>query len=105
MARRRAKLLHFGVNQNDQDVTTGREAELWRRVNARRGGMDAAEYKHVVLGLIFLKYISNAFEEIYARLEAKQARGCYALFYRDSFSSEKSMTYRSSLNEWSWAIQ
>src|SRR2546428_2895662 len=37
--------------------------------------MDAAEYKHVVLGLIFLKYISDAFEEQHAKLEAEQAQG------------------------------
>ena len=40
-----------------------------------RGSMDAAEYKHVVLGLIFLKYISDAFEERYARLEAERSEG------------------------------
>ncbi len=34
--------------------------------------MDAAEYKHVVLGLIFLKYISDSFEENHARLVAGQ---------------------------------
>ena len=39
--------------------------------DALRGSMDAAEYKHVVLGLIFLKYISDAFEERYARLERR----------------------------------
>ncbi len=38
------------------------ESELWATANALRGSMDAAEYKHVVLGLIFLKYISDAFE-------------------------------------------
>ena len=37
--------------------------------------MDAAEYKHVVLGLIFLKYISDAFEELHARLVAEKAQG------------------------------
>jgi type I restriction-modification system DNA methylase subunit len=37
--------------------------------------MDAAEYKHVVLGLILLKYISDAFEEQYRKLEAKRAAG------------------------------
>ena len=36
--------------------------------DALRGNMDAAEYKHVVLGLVFLKYISDAFEEAHARL-------------------------------------
>ncbi|HLX26889.1 MAG TPA: class I SAM-dependent DNA methyltransferase [Casimicrobiaceae bacterium] len=39
------------------------EAQLWQMADALRGSMDAAEYKHVVLGLIFLKYISDAFEE------------------------------------------
>ncbi|MDE0460588.1 MAG: class I SAM-dependent DNA methyltransferase [Chromatiales bacterium] len=43
--------------------------------DALRGSMDAAEYKHVVLGLIFLKYISDAFEEMHARLEAEQDEG------------------------------
>ncbi|MBN2111200.1 MAG: SAM-dependent DNA methyltransferase [Methanosarcinaceae archaeon] len=40
-----------------------------------RGSMDAAEYKHVVLGLIFLKYISDAFEEKHAKLQAETAQG------------------------------
>ena len=50
------------------DATVGYEAELWEMANALRGSMDAAEYKHVVLGLIFLKYISDAFEEHRERL-------------------------------------
>ena len=41
----------------------GYEAQLWQMADALRGSMDAAEYKHVVLGLIFLKYISDAFDE------------------------------------------
>jgi type I restriction enzyme M protein len=41
----------------------GYEAQLWQMADALRGSMDAAEYKHVVLGLIFVKYISDAFEE------------------------------------------
>ena len=47
----------------------GYEADLWRMADALRGSMDAAEYKHVVLGLIFLKYISDAFEELHTQLE------------------------------------
>ena len=43
--------------------------------DALRGSMDAAEYKHVVLGLIFLKYISDAFEEMHARLKCEVAEG------------------------------
>jgi len=53
----------------------GYEAQLWKMADALRGSMDAAEYKHVVLGLIFLKYISDAFEETRARLEAERDQG------------------------------
>ena len=45
-------------------ATLGFESQLWAAADALRGSMDAAEYKqHVVLGLIFLKYISDSFEE------------------------------------------
>lgn len=44
------------------------EATLWQAADKLRGHVDASEYKHVVLGLIFLKYISDAFEEQHARL-------------------------------------
>ena len=46
------------------------EKQLWKAADKLRKNMDAAEYKHVVLGLIFLKYISDAFEELYAKLQA-----------------------------------
>ena len=59
----------------DNGATTGYEADLWRMADTLRGSMDAAEYKHVVLGLIFLKYISDAFEEVHARLEDELAQG------------------------------
>jgi type I restriction enzyme M protein len=61
--------------KNATAATVGYEAELWQMADALRGSMDAAEYKHVVLGLIFLKYISDAFEEQHARLEAERAQG------------------------------
>ena len=48
----------------------GFEDRLWQVGNKLRGNMDAAEYKHVVLGLIFLKYISDAFLEKHAALSA-----------------------------------
>ena len=51
------------IKHNNEGATTGYEAELWAMADTLRGSMDAAEYKHVVLGLIFLKYISDAFEE------------------------------------------
>ena len=43
------------------------KADLWQMADTLRGSMDAAEYKHVVLGLILLKYISDAFEEAHVR--------------------------------------
>ena len=58
----------------DQPVDTGHEAEYWRMADALRGSMDAAEYNHVVLGLIFLKYISDAFEERHAEVLAGWGR-------------------------------
>jgi type I restriction enzyme M protein len=56
-------------------ATVGYERQLWEMADALRGSMDAAEYKHVVLGLIFLKYISDAFEERHAALLADKAKG------------------------------
>lgn len=46
----------------------GFEEQIWEAANELRGSMDAAEYKHVVLGLIFLKYLSDKFEERYNEL-------------------------------------
>jgi len=51
------------------------EKQLWKTADKLRKNIDAAEYKHVVLGLIFLKYISDAFEELYARLKAEESQG------------------------------
>lgn len=48
----------------------GFEQQIWAAADILRGNMDAAEYKHVVLGLIFLKYISDKFDERYRKLEA-----------------------------------
>jgi len=60
---------------NDTTSSLGFEAKLWAAADALRNNMDAAEYKHVVLGLIFLKYISDAFEAKHAELEAQRAQG------------------------------
>ncbi len=67
------------VNSNgskDSAANLGFEAKLWLAADKLRNNMDAAEYKHVVLGLIFLKYISDAFEEHRAKLAA--GKGAYA---------------------------
>ncbi len=62
--------------KNNSTANLGFEAKLWLAADKLRNNMDAAEYKHVVLGLIFLKYISDAFEEHHARLTAGE--GDYA---------------------------
>jgi type I restriction enzyme M protein len=51
--------------KNNNGAKLGFEETLWQAADKQRGHMDAAEYKHVVLGLIFLKYISDAFSEVY----------------------------------------
>lgn len=62
-------------DRTNATATVGYEAELWKMADALRGSMDAGEYKHVVLGLIFLKYISDAFEEQHAKLEQERDQG------------------------------
>lgn len=49
--------------ENGSAANLGFEAKLWLAADKLRNNMDAAEYKHIVLGLILLKYISDAFEE------------------------------------------
>lgn len=51
------------------------QKKLWKAADKLRKNMDAAEYKHVALGLIFLKYISDAFEEQYQKLVAQKSEG------------------------------
>ena len=51
------------------------EKKLWKAADKLRKNMDAAEYKHVVLGLIFLKYISDAFEELFQKLTEEKSEG------------------------------
>ena len=51
------------------------EKKLWKIADKLRKNMDAAEYKHVVLGLIFLKYISDAHEELYQKLVEQKSEG------------------------------
>ncbi len=60
----------------DSTAALGFEAKLWLAADKLRNNMDAAEYKHVVLGLIFLKYISDSFEAHHAKLAA--GKGDYA---------------------------
>ena len=56
---------------NGNGANLGFEAKLWLAADKLRNNMDAAEYKHVVLGLIFLKYISDTFDEHHAFIAGK----------------------------------
>src|SRR5436305_14779248 len=58
----------------ESTANLGFESKLWASADALRNNMDAAEYKHVVLGLIFLKYISDAFEWKHAELAGEQKK-------------------------------
>ena len=58
--------------KNNNGANLGFEQKLWQSADKLRNNMDAAEYKHVVLGLIFLKYISDAFLEIHEGLETDE---------------------------------
>jgi len=64
----------------------GFEKKLWLAADKLRNNMDAGEYKHVVLGLIFLKYISDAFEERHQQLLAEDKR---AAEDRDEYVAER----------------
>jgi len=63
-------------NKNNNSKEEPIEKQLWKAADKLRKNIDAAEYKHIVLGLIFLKYISEAFEDLYGRL--KSGEGEYA---------------------------
>lgn len=66
-----AKVKQLALNSSEakskNGANLGFEHKLWAAADKLRNNMDAAEYKHVVLGLIFLKYISDAFSEVYNR--------------------------------------
>ncbi|MBN1930715.1 MAG: SAM-dependent DNA methyltransferase [Desulfobacterales bacterium] len=62
--------------KNNNNTKEPIEKQLWKAADKLRKNIDAAEYKHIVLGLIFLKYISDAFEELYDKL--KKGEGEYA---------------------------
>lgn len=70
-------------SKNTSAANLGFEATLWAAADKLRNNMDAAEYKHVVLGLIFLKYISDAFEDRQVKLEQEAANPQSDLFIRE----------------------
>jgi type I restriction enzyme M protein len=64
------------------------EATLWKTADKLRNNMDAAEYKHVVLGLIFLKYISDSFDEFRATLTTRFQTPDDELFWADATEAD-----------------
>ncbi len=77
------------------------EKTLWLAADKLRSNMDAAEYKHVVLGLIFLKYISDAFEELYDRLKAEEAETGADAEDKDEYTAER-VFYVPPSARWKW---
>jgi type I restriction enzyme M protein len=59
----------MATKKNTEAIQEPIEKQLWRAADKLRKNIDAAEYKHVVLGLIFLRYISDVFEETHALLQ------------------------------------
>ena len=77
------------------------EKKLWKAADKLRKNMDAAEYKHIVLGLIFLKYISDAFEELYQKLVAQQKSEGADPEDKNEYTAEK-VFYVPRSARWKW---
>ncbi len=77
------------------------EKTLWQAADKLRNNMDAAEYKHVVLGLIFLKYISDAFDELYQQLDAEKAETGADPEDQDEYTAEN-IFYVPPSARWKW---
>ena len=79
------------MNNTEQQFLKELDDKLWKAADKLRANLDAANYKHVVLGLIFLKYVSDAFEERQeALLELFKQEGDDNIYYlpREDFDSD-----------------
>ncbi|MBI5194814.1 MAG: SAM-dependent DNA methyltransferase [Nitrospirae bacterium] len=83
-------------NQTEEPL----EKKLWKAADKLRKNMDAAEYKHIVLGLIFLKYISDAFEELYQKLTSQKGEGADPED-KNEYTAEK-VFYVPPSSRWGW---
>ena len=77
------------------------EKTLWQAADKLRNNMDAAEYKHVVLGLIFLKYISDAFDEHYQYLKSIESETGANPEDKDEYTADR-IFYVPPSARWSW---
>src|SRR5690554_7490110 len=88
------------MNSTEQQFLRELDDKLWKAADKLRSNLDAANYKHVVLGLIFLKYVSDAFEERQEELLAlfqQESDGNIYYLPREDFSSEEE--YQQALEE------
>ncbi|HOX75695.1 MAG TPA: type I restriction-modification system subunit M N-terminal domain-containing protein, partial [Bacteroidales bacterium] len=77
------------------------ESTLWKTADKLRNNMDAAEYKHVVLGLIFLKYISDSFEELFKKLQVEKVNTGADPEDKDEYTAER-VFYVPPRARWNW---
>ena len=77
------------------------EKKLWQTADKLRNNMDAAEYKHVVLGLIFLKYISDSFDELFQKLESEKKQTGADPEDKDEYTAER-VFYVPPSARWKW---
>jgi len=88
------------MNASEQKFLKELEDKLWKAADKLRSSLDAANYKHIVLGLIFLKYVSDAFEERQDELEAlfqlDKADNIYFM-PREDYDSDQD--YRQAIND------
>jgi type I restriction enzyme M protein len=82
--------------KNGNGANVGFEAQLWQAADKLRGVMDAAEYKHVALGLIFLKYISDVFVERHSELERETANPKSEWYAKDAAQRKETLEDRDS---------
>ena len=87
------------MHNTEQQFLKALDDKLWKAADKLRANLDAANYKHVVLGLIFLKYVSDAFEERQEELlELFKTDSDDNIYYlpREDFDDEE---YQQALNE------
>jgi type I restriction enzyme M protein len=78
------------------------EEKLWQTANKLRGSVEASEYKHVVLGLIFLKFASDKFEE---RRKELIAEGKEKYLEMTEFYTMKNVFYLPEISRWRYLIE
>jgi type I restriction enzyme M protein len=92
----------MAVKQNNKKNSKSIEETLWESANKLRGGVEPSEYKHVVLGLIFLKFASDKFEEHRQTLIAK---GQEKYIEKAEFYNQSNVFFLDEISRWSFIIK